>query len=89
MFPLGPPILDLLFAYCRCSYLFEFRTAWSVWLREHIEQTDSALVNGKPFPRLIDVTVDDLIIGLESGQFTSVDLVKVRHLRQYSNGFSV
>ena len=33
---------------------------------------------GKPFPSLIDVTLEDLSTGLESGQFTSVDLVNVR-----------
>ncbi|KAI1394742.1 amidase signature enzyme [Hypoxylon fuscum] len=32
-------------------------------------------VKGKPFPSLIDVTIDDLSAGLESGLFTSVDLV--------------
>ena len=32
-------------------------------------------INGTPFPRLIDATTDDLISGLESGLFTSVDLV--------------
>lgn len=36
------------------------------------------LVKGQPFPSLIDVTLDDLVEGLESGLFTSVDLVKVR-----------
>ncbi|MCJ1478029.1 hypothetical protein MMC13_006704 [Lambiella insularis] len=33
------------------------------------------IVNGKPFPNLIDVTTEELATGLESGQFTSVDLV--------------
>ncbi|MCJ1412760.1 hypothetical protein MMC19_006858 [Ptychographa xylographoides] len=33
------------------------------------------IVNGKPFPSLIEVTTEDLATGLESGQFTSVDLV--------------
>lgn len=32
-------------------------------------------VNGTPFPSLIDVTTEELIVGLESGLFTSVDLV--------------
>lgn len=32
-------------------------------------------VKGKTFPSLIDVTIDDLSSGLESGLFTSVDLV--------------
>ncbi|KAI9713729.1 MAG: hypothetical protein M1812_006567 [Candelaria pacifica] len=35
----------------------------------------SCIVKGKPFPDLVDVTVEDLTTGLESGQFTSVDLV--------------
>ena len=35
-------------------------------------------MNGKPFPSLIDVTTEELNVGLESGQFTSVDLVNVR-----------
>jgi hypothetical protein len=34
-------------------------------------------VKGQPFPSLIDVTLDDLTTGLESGLFTSVDLVTV------------
>lgn len=34
-------------------------------------------VNGRPFPSLIDVTTEQLNVGLESGQFTSVDLVNV------------
>ncbi|OIW34652.1 amidase signature enzyme [Coniochaeta ligniaria NRRL 30616] len=34
-----------------------------------------ATVKGKPFPDLIDVTIDDLASGLSSGLFTSVDLV--------------
>lgn len=38
-------------------------------------------INGQPFPRLIEVTTEDLISGLERGLFTSVDLVNV-----FSNG---
>lgn len=34
------------------------------------------VVKGKPFPKLIDVTLRDLALGLDSGLFTSVDLVK-------------
>ncbi|GAB7353674.1 hypothetical protein MBLNU459_g4080t1 [Dothideomycetes sp. NU459] len=34
------------------------------------------LIKGKQFPTLIDVTTEDLVDGLESGLFTSVDLVK-------------
>jgi amidase len=34
------------------------------------------VVKGKPFPSLIDVTIDEVITGLDSGLFTSVDLVK-------------
>ena len=34
-------------------------------------------VKGKPFPSLINATLDDLTKGLEQGLFTSVDLVKV------------
>jgi len=37
-------------------------------------------VNGKAFPSLIDVTTEELAVGLESGQFTSVDLVNVQLL---------
>lgn len=36
-------------------------------------------VKGKQFPTLIDVTTEELVDGLESGLFTSVDLVKVRY----------
>ncbi|KAK5943783.1 hypothetical protein PMZ80_004792 [Knufia obscura] len=32
-------------------------------------------INGTPFPSLLDVTAEDLAIGLESGLFTSADLV--------------
>jgi amidase len=32
-------------------------------------------IQGTPFPSLIDATTEDLISGLESGLFTSVDLV--------------
>jgi amidase len=32
-------------------------------------------INGTPFPSLIDATTENLISGLESGLFTSVDLV--------------
>ena len=35
----------------------------------------STSINGTPFPALIDVTAEELITGLESGLFTSVDLV--------------
>lgn len=34
------------------------------------------LIKGQQFPTLIDVTTEDLVDGLESGLFTSVDLVK-------------
>jgi len=36
----------------------------------------STSIKGKDFPTLIDVTLEDLNTGLESGLFTSVDLVK-------------
>ncbi|KAI1613970.1 amidase [Exophiala viscosa] len=35
----------------------------------------STAINGKAFPPLIEATTEDLITGLESGLFTSVDLV--------------
>ncbi|KAI1854296.1 hypothetical protein JX266_001437 [Neoarthrinium moseri] len=35
----------------------------------------STAVGGKPFPPLIEATLEDLISGLEDGHFTSVDLV--------------
>jgi hypothetical protein len=34
-------------------------------------------INGKAFPSLIDATTEDLMSGMESGLFTSVDLVNV------------
>ena len=34
-------------------------------------------INGTPFPSLIDATTEDLISGLKSRLFTSVDLVNV------------
>ncbi|KAJ9627579.1 hypothetical protein H2204_009618 [Knufia peltigerae] len=33
-------------------------------------------IKGKPFPPLIEATTENLIVGLETGLFTSVDLVK-------------
>ncbi|ORY67374.1 amidase [Pseudomassariella vexata] len=36
----------------------------------------STAIDGKPFPPLIKATLEDLVSGLESGLFTSVDLVK-------------
>jgi len=35
-------------------------------------------INGKPFPPLIEATTEDLITGLESRLFNSVDLVHVQ-----------
>ncbi|KAI1377507.1 amidase [Hypoxylon crocopeplum] len=49
-------------------------TASSAWLAL-AGVASSLTVKGKPFPSLIDVTIDDLSAGLESGLFTSVDLV--------------
>ena len=48
-------------------------------------------INGTPFPSLIDTTTEDLISGLESGLFTSVDLVnayvaRIMEVRQGSTG---
>lgn len=34
-------------------------------------------VKGQQFPKLIDATLEELQVGLESGLFTSVDLVNV------------
>lgn len=46
-------------------------------LSSHFRELTAAvhLVKGQEFPSLIDVTIDDLQDGLESGLFTSVDLV--------------
>jgi hypothetical protein len=38
----------------------------------------TSTVKGQQFPSLINVTIDDLVAGLTSGLFTSVDLVHVR-----------
>lgn len=46
-------------------------------VRCHRPGAERSSVNGRPFPSLIDVTTEELNIGLESGQFTSVDLVNV------------
>lgn len=40
------------------------------------------IVDGKPFPNLLDVTTEDLAGGLRRGSFSSVDLVKVSAPRQ-------
>jgi amidase len=49
----------------------------NVWANSQVVLTCSnrTAVNGTPFPSLIDATTEDLISGLESGLFTSVDLV--------------
>lgn len=46
---------------------------------------DAWVVRGKPFPSFIDVTIEDLAIGLETGLFTSVDLVKVPTLETFDS----
>ena len=51
--------------------------------QEQTCEPGSFLVKGKPFPSLLDVTLDELTTGLESGLFTSVDLVKVRYYYFY------
>lgn len=43
-------------------------------------RNSSTAIGGKPFPPLIEATTEDLITGLESGLFTSVDLVNVSYL---------
>ncbi|KAH8888022.1 amidase [Thozetella sp. PMI_491] len=40
------------------------------------KQADTSTIKGQPFPSLINATIQDLATGLESGLFTSVDLVK-------------
>jgi hypothetical protein len=42
--------------------------------------TSSAPVNSS-LPLLLDATAEELTLGLENGQFTSVDLVQVSHKR--------
>ena len=39
--------------------------------------TNAYLATNGIFPRLIEATTDDLVAGLDSGLFTSVDLVNV------------
>ena len=39
------------------------------------------LIKGQPFPSLIEVDLEDLVDGLESGLFTSVDLVRAYSAR--------
>lgn len=51
------------------SFCFNYLTAAQTCLNS------STAINGKSFPPLIDVTTEDLVTGLESGLFTSVDLV--------------
>ncbi|KAK3071652.1 hypothetical protein LTR53_008252 [Teratosphaeriaceae sp. CCFEE 6253] len=41
----------------------------------------STLIKGKQFPSLIEVDLEDLVDGLESGLFTSVDLVRAYEAR--------
>ena len=49
----------------------------SIWTNAQVALpcSKSTAINGTPFPSLIDATTEDLIKGLESGLFTSVDLV--------------
>ncbi|MCJ1373951.1 hypothetical protein MMC20_005181 [Loxospora ochrophaea] len=66
--------------------IFSLFSLLSLWLLTTVVAQDCSttpLVNGKPFPSLIDVTVEDLATGLESGQFTSVDLVNAYTARIY------
>ncbi|KAB5580286.1 amidase signature domain-containing protein [Coniochaeta sp. 2T2.1] len=49
--------------------------ASAIWLGI-TSAANGATAKGKAFPDLIDVTIDDLSEGLNSGLFTSVDLVK-------------
>ncbi|RYP37325.1 hypothetical protein DL767_002968 [Monosporascus sp. MG133] len=50
-------------------------TVSSAWLAVAGFTSALSSVKGKPFPSLIDVTIDDLQEGLRSGLFSSVDLV--------------
>lgn len=53
--------------------------------RDHAKPATA--IGGKPFPPLIEATLDDLVAGLESGLFTSVDLVHAYSARiQEVNG---
>ncbi|KAH8662187.1 amidase [Xylariales sp. PMI_506] len=48
----------------------------------HAQCTNSSTsIDGKPFPPLIEATLEDLVSGLESGLFTSVDLVNAYSAR--------
>ena len=49
----------------------------TVWANAQVALpcSNRTAINGTPFPSLLDVTTEDLISGLESGLFTSVDLV--------------
>lgn len=38
--------------------------------------TSTQLLKGEAFPTMIDVTLEDLVYGLETGLFTSADLVQ-------------
>ena len=70
--PMAFPAFRRLFTY---SLLTSF---WvNVWANTQVVLTCSnrTAINGTPFPSLIDATTEDLISGLESGLFTSVDLV--------------
>lgn len=48
---------------------------FKVFVTAQMCSTASTAIDGKAFPPLIDATTEDLITGLESGLFTSVDLV--------------
>ena len=42
---------------------------------QQVCSNSTTTISGKPFPSLLDATTEDLIVALESGLFTSVDLV--------------
>lgn len=63
--------------FCACSFTGNTSAVLDCSSRQ--QQRLTIAVNGKPFPSLINVTLDDLSSGLKDGLFTSVDLVKVRH----------
>jgi hypothetical protein len=54
--------------------------SWSKCSRHHAEVLSDFVLDGRTvYPDLLDVDSEELIAGLESGAFTSVDLTKVYH----------
>lgn len=65
----------------RSSFVSALLSAASLVSALTVAPYTGTIINGKQFPSLIEVDLEDLNTGLESGLFTSVDLVKTYQAR--------